>query len=88
MLGVPLSMANHKMLLAVLEYMATGAHDPKAEFQFDISEPDGTGNRKVTIKIESRIPEGAAHAILTEWEGGRTLHGYGAITPPPVRNQS
>jgi hypothetical protein len=79
MIGVPLSMANHKMLLDVLEYVATAAHDPKAEFQFDISDPDSDGNRKITIKVESRIPATAARAILTDWEGKGSLRGYGSI---------
>jgi hypothetical protein len=79
MLGVPLSMADHKKLLDVLQYIATGAKDPNAELQFEVSAPDRDGNCKVSIKVESRIPQGAARAVLTQWEGKGTLYGYGSI---------
>jgi hypothetical protein len=77
-------MANHKRLLAVIDYIVKTALDPRASFDFDVSDDtDGCGNRKVEISIKSRVPAGAAVEILKGRVEGNALHGFGAVKTEP-----
>lgn len=85
MLGVPLQMANHKRLLSVMKYLCEKAEDPNAEFQFEVSDSsDAAGNRAVTIKVQSRVPPGAAEAILKGYDDAGSLAGHGTIKNVPA----
>jgi hypothetical protein len=83
MLGVPLQMANEPRLLKIIEYLIEKAEDPEAEFQCEVGAPDAAGNRKVEIRVSSRVPGGAALCILTDptLQDGKSniLFGYGPI---------
>jgi hypothetical protein len=83
MFGVPLQMIDYKRLKAIVDYIFRCAKDRDAMCEVEMADGhDACGNRKVTIKITSRVNGSAARAILAGDVDG--LFGFGTVnaTPP------